>query len=103
MAHTQRPAAAHTSATVTRPMRSTSLCSPPKPWASMSGEASVRALASAGLTSRRRARRGTAQAARTSPMMIGTRCSHTRTVGSFTTSVHRAPHVRGSGPYGVGV
>ena len=97
------PRAAMTSAALTSPMTRASLCMPPMPWASTNGDARVRADARAGSTSRRAARRGTAQAVRTRPRMQGTRCSQTSRVGSLMISVHRAPHVRGNGPYGVGV
>ncbi len=82
---------------------SRSLCSPATPLASISGEASTNAEASAGFAPAHDASLGTAQASSTSPIRATNRCPTTSTHGLPVWVANRSPKTSGRGPYGVGV
>ncbi len=101
--YTQPRSTASTSAVAIRPTISRSLCRPPTPFASISGDAITSPVASAGLTPVQVASRGIAQATIARPASAKIRCATTSSHGSPVKCETIPPSISGSGPYGVPV
>ena len=101
--HTQPRSTVSTSDAVINPTISRSLCRPPTPCASISGEQSTTADVSAGLMPAHAASLGTDHASSASPTSAKNRCAITSIHGLPVTPATASPKNSGIGPYGAAV